>query len=145
PRGDRQPHVHVPAIDAVAGVLGEPADRVEVAGRAAVEAGPALPGEPDALAVRHPCRDRHRERARAGRAVEGDRTPPAPVRLLDGEHELGLLVGARDRAVRAPAEDVAEQVLQVDVDPEPAEAERAAAARPPPPGPAAGPGPRARP
>ena len=51
PRGERQAHVDVAAVDPVAGVRRDAHDEVEVAGRRAVGALAALAGEPDALAV----------------------------------------------------------------------------------------------
>src|SRR5262249_23945626 len=90
-------------------------DQVEVAGRISLA---ALPGQPDPVAVRDPFGDGH---GNGPAAVEGDPSAAAVVGLLDGELELGLLVGARPLdpepatpAARPGLEDAAEEVLEVD-------------------------------
>jgi len=92
----------------------QPDDQVQVAGRGALAALPALAGQPDPLPVDHPGRDVHLVAA----PVEGDPPTAAPVRLLHRQDQLGLLVGAGHRPPAAPgpaAEHAAQQVFQVDV------------------------------
>ena len=125
PRAHRQLDDDVSADQPVALVREDPDDQVEVARRAATQAAAALAAQPDALPVDHARRDRHGVGARAGGARQRHLPSATPVGLLDGQREFGLLVGAAHRrAAPAPAEEPAQQVL--DVDPGPA-AGRAAA------------------
>ena len=80
-------------------------DQVEVAGRPSARARLPLPGEPDALAVQHPLRDVHRIRLHAPRARVGERdlTAAAARRLLEGQRQPRLGVGAGRHAAAAPA------------------------------------------
>jgi len=83
----------VAALHPVPGVRRQPDDQVQVAGRGALAALPALAGQPDPLPVDHPGRDVHLVAA----PVEGDPPTAAPVRLLHRQDQLGLLVGAGHR------------------------------------------------
>src|SRR5262249_10848272 len=83
----------------------------------AVAAATALPGQPDPLTIGNACRDVDVEGALA-RPAERDGPAAAPVRLLDGQRQLGLLIRARNRtppATCTAAEDPAEQILDVNV------------------------------
>ena len=141
---------------------GDPDHQVQVAGRRAARALAALAGQPDALAVGDPRRDGDLDGPVAAGARDRERAATTVVRLLDGDLQLRLLVGPRDpapvAAARRPeaaeaAEDVAEQVLDVDAlgaagaRPRPGAAARASA-RPGPvaaaPGARSGPCPRPR-
>src|SRR5207248_2011587 len=93
---DRHLAVQVVAVTLEDAMLGEVDDDVEVAGRAPVDAGFALGGEADAIALVDARRDLHRERlvaldasrAAAGRARIDDHLAGAVARgtgLLDGE------------------------------------------------------------
>ena len=152
PRRERQVDVTCRGPHPVPRVRRDPHHEVQVSGGRAVAAPAALAGQPDPLAVGHAGRDVDVE-GRAG-AVTGQRDRPAAaaVGLLDGELELGLLVGAGNRAPApaAPppaAEEPAQQILDVDVARTAVARTRAAAARPGLPaagsGPASGAGPAA--
>ena len=88
---------------------------------AAAGSAPALSGQPDPLPVDDPGGNVDGVPARLRRALQGHLPRPTPVRLLDGEPQLGLLVRSADRppSAAAPpaAEDPAEEVVEVDLDP----------------------------
>src|SRR6185369_6878006 len=91
--------------------------QVQIPGRAIAAGTPALPGQPDPLPVHHPGRDGHGVDPGALEASEGDLTAAAPVRLLDAQLQLGLLIGAGNRTGRPTRaatrpEEVSEQVLE---------------------------------
>src|SRR4029079_18322656 len=99
-------------------------DQVEVTRRGAFAPGAALAGETDALAVGDARGDGDLEPPVSARAGERDRPTAATVCLVDGEHELGFLVGAGDRPEppsaaateeAAEAAEAAEEVVEVDV------------------------------
>ena len=126
----------------------DPHDEIQVTVTRPVAAAATLPGQPDPLAVRHPGWDRDVE-GPASAVAAGQRDGPAAavVGLLDGELDLGFLVGARDRPKAPPgpepaataAEDTAQKIVNVDV----AAAAEAAAVEVEPAGPGAATGPAA--
>ena len=110
----------VASLDPVAGMGRDPDDEIEVSRGTTVAAGAALPPEPDALTVGDPRRDGDVEGPLAARTGDADRAPGPGVGLLDPDLDLDLLVGAGNGSPAAtlPAgEQIAEQVLQVELVP----------------------------
>src|SRR6185312_12108512 len=101
PGRDEQVDVEVAAVQAEAGVRADAHPQEEVARRPAAGARAALAREPDAPAVTDARRDLDLEIAPV---TERDAPPAAAGGLLEGELELGLLVGAaHGEAVEAAA------------------------------------------
>src|SRR5947209_7626683 len=72
------------------------------------------PGHADALPVGHPCGNGYLEAGGLACAGQGDATAAAAVGLLNGQLQLGLLIGTRDRTGRAPGtEQAAQQVVYI--------------------------------
>ena len=78
-----------------------------------------LSSQPDPLALGYSSRDSYFECARTAGAGDGDRAPAPAVRILHGEHDLGLLVspgGATPGRPPPATEHPTQKVIDVEID-----------------------------
>ena len=117
PRSQWQGHGEVAPFEPVARMRDDSHDEVQVARRRAVASPAPLTRQPNTLPVGNSRRDGDVQRPATTETLERDGADATVERLLDGELDLRLLVGALDRAPTSSAptgEQPFEEIVDVD-------------------------------